>query len=60
MAVKMTHDEHRERHVLLHKHLDELVADYIGHTGQLPSKSTIMDLIVWSSGQTINPDEART
>lgn len=48
---------HRSRHFLLHAHLDELVADYIDHTGALPSSHTIYELMVWSHQQTINPTE---
>jgi hypothetical protein len=50
-------EEHRQRHVALHAYLDELIADYIRHTGGLPSKNTIYDLIVWSCGQAKNPTE---
>jgi hypothetical protein len=45
-------DEHRKRHQQLHKALDELVADYIGETEALPSKTTILELINWSYKQT--------
>ncbi len=48
-------ESHRERHALLHKHLDELVADFITHTDGLPSKSTVFELIEWSYQQTLNP-----
>lgn len=51
----LTEDEHRARHVELHKALDELIADWIGHTGNLPSQHTVMELIEWSHGQTLNP-----
>jgi len=44
--------EHRQRHVLLHQMLDELVADYILHNPTArPSKNTILDLMQWSSTQ---------
>ncbi len=49
--------EHKQRHIELHKHLDELIADYIIHTKGLPSKNTILDLINWSFSQTINPND---
>jgi hypothetical protein len=54
----MTPEEHKERHKLLHAHFDELVADWIGHTRNLPSKSTVLELIKWSHEQTLNPTEA--
>jgi hypothetical protein len=53
----MIRDEHIERHIELHKMLDELVADFITHTRGLPSKSTILDLMKWSKEQTENPSE---
>ena len=51
----MDAETHRLRHVLLHKHLDELFADFILKTGGR-STSTIFDLIKWSHQQTIKPD----
>lgn len=56
----MTREEHIERHKLLHRHFDELVADWISHTKDLPSKATIYDLMQWSHWQTINPTEVNT
>ena len=53
----MTHEEHKARHVELHQKLDELLTDFISHTGNLPSKTTITELVVWSYQQTINPTE---
>jgi len=47
-----TPEGHRARHMLLHKCLDELIADYIDCTGELPSKTTLGDLMVWSYKQT--------
>lgn len=49
---------HRRRHLLLHRHLDELFADYIRHN---PDQRTythmpVIDLINWSSQQTKEPD----
>ena len=52
---KVPKEEHIERHIQLHKSLDELIADFIGHTGKLPSKTTILELMQWSFEQTINP-----
>ena len=48
---------HKQCHEELHRALDELIADFIGHTGRLPSKATIMELISWSYEQTQNPTE---
>lgn len=52
----MTDDEHKQRHVELHKLLDELVADFIEHSGCLPSKTTIFELMKWSNEQAQKPD----
>ena len=49
----MTKEQHRERHILLHSSLDELLADFITHTGSLPSKTAIIDLMIWSHKQTL-------
>lgn len=46
---------HRERHVLLHRMLDELMADYISKTGRRLGNSTLLDLMDWSHSQTISP-----
>jgi hypothetical protein len=53
----MDKDKHKKRHQKLHKAFDELLADFISHTQKTPSKSTIMELIEWSSQQTKNPTE---
>jgi hypothetical protein len=55
----MTKQEHIKRHSELHRALDELLADFIGSTGFLPSQSTIMDLVEWSYRQTTEPDEPK-
>lgn len=55
----MMTEEHRLRHVELHRYLDELVADYIDHTGGLPSKTTVMQLVEWSYRQTKLPSEKK-
>lgn len=54
---KMSPDEHRGRHAELHKKLDELLADFIDHTGRLLSETTILELIQWSFEQTKKPKE---
>ena len=48
---------HQERHVFLHKCFDELLADFIGHTGSLPSQTKLMEFLEWSHSQTIKPTE---
>jgi hypothetical protein len=55
----MTPEAHRERHQQLHKALDELLADYIGHHGDQPDflNMPIRVLMEWSYQQTKNPDE---
>jgi len=51
----MTHSEHKEKHKILHKALDELVADFISHTEKMPSDTTVLELMKWSQGQTVKP-----
>lgn len=51
MNKVITTEEHRKRHEELHKCLDELVADFINKTGKRPSKTTIFELMIWSSNQ---------
>ena len=53
----MTPAEHKQRHLTLHRALDELIADFIIHTEKLPSKTTVMELMQWSHQQTIQPSE---
>jgi len=58
----LTPEEHKERHKILHNHLDELFADYIEHHPdekeflQMP----LINLINWSFEQTKNPTERPT
>jgi hypothetical protein len=54
---KVFHEEHRTRHALLQRMLDEIVADFISHTYHLPSNVSVMDLMKWSSSQVDNPTE---
>lgn len=49
--------EHKERHVMLHGAIDELVADFIVHTRRRPSETTVMELMTWASEQRSNPTE---
>ncbi len=52
---EMTKEEHQERHEILHKRLDELLADYILYSKGSTSH-TIFDLVKWSYQQTQIPD----
>ena len=51
----MTPEEHKERHIKLHKKLDEPFADFISNT-EGRTTNTILDLIEWSYKQTEHPD----
>jgi len=53
----LTPEEHRERHQMLHKRLDELIADWIGQTKCLPSKNTVLELMTWSNEQCKKPTD---
>ena len=53
--TNLTIKAHKERHILLHRHLDELLANFIAITGLRPSQVTLMDFLSWSHQQTINP-----
>jgi hypothetical protein len=55
--MMMTKEEHRQRHIELHKALDELVADFIKHTEKHLSKTSILEFVQWSSTQTHEPTE---
>lgn len=55
MIMALQSPIHKVRHEYLHARLDELVADFISHTGQLPSKTTILELMIWSVKQSIQP-----
>jgi hypothetical protein len=56
----MTREEHIEIHKELHRAFDELLADWISHTKELPSQHTIMELTKWAHEQTLNPTEYDT
>ena len=58
-VVNMNPEEHKEKHIKLHKSFDELTADYVSHTEKLLSETTVMELIEWSYSQTINPKESK-
>lgn len=53
----MTPEEHKKQHQLLHKMLDELLADWITNGKKSPLKATILELITWSNEQTENPTQ---
>lgn len=55
----MNKTEHIKRHKELHRGLDELLADFITHTENLPSRTSVMKLLEWSYKQTIDPDEEK-
>lgn len=56
-TLTQTREEHIARHVVLHKHLDELVGDFLLHTRRLPSKTMLLEFMAWSCAQTKNPTE---
>lgn len=51
----MTPEEHKQRHIELHRSLDELFADFITH-GNGRTTSSIRELLEWSHKQTQQPD----
>ena len=55
----MTTEEHQQRHIELHKSLDELIADYISCTQRTLSETSVMEFLNWSYAQTINPQEVK-
>ncbi len=48
-------ESHKRRHVFLHRMLDELLADWITHTGGIPSKCEMPAFLKWANEQTENP-----
>lgn len=52
----MDKEKHKERHILLHRMFDELIADFISNTKKLPSKTFLMELMDWSYKQIQGPD----
>jgi hypothetical protein len=53
----MTKEKHIRVHKELHQKFDQLLADFIMHTGKTPSETTLMEFMKWSYEQTINPTE---
>ena len=51
----MNLEDHKARHVELHQKFDELLADFIAHTGDLPSQTSVMEFMTWSHEQTLEP-----
>ena len=59
-TTRLTEDEHRLRHLALHRALDELLADWLSNTESLPSVASVSDLMDWSHGQRIEPTGTST
>jgi hypothetical protein len=53
----MTPEEHKEKHIQLHRAFDELLADFINHNPHIESitKMPIITLMEWSARQIENP-----
>ena len=47
---------HLKRHQILHKALDELIAEFIMHGGGKINESTVYNLMEWSAKQLDGPD----
>lgn len=58
-SVEAKRREHKERHILLHKYLDELLADFFIHTNKLFSETPTTELMSWSHKQTTSPTEVK-
>lgn len=56
----LTNEEHKKRHIELHKAFDELLADYLQTTGKLPYHSSLRELMEWSYSQTVKPTEKKS
>jgi hypothetical protein len=49
---------HCDRHITLHNHFDELVADFLRHNAaKRPSNTTVLELMQWSAAETVRPTE---
>lgn len=55
--MTLTPEQHKTRHGILHKNFDELLADFIKHTGKLLQGTNLKELMEWSHAQTIKPDD---
>jgi len=45
----------QERHKILHKTFDELLACFINETKKTPAEATLEEFIQWSHAMTLNP-----
>ncbi len=54
----MGSEEHLQQHKLLHRMLDELIADYIDHgpTDKTLTDTTLIEFMHWSAMQARKPD----
>lgn len=52
-------DAHRERHVYLHRALDELVQDYVAHHPDAIDIDTltVKELLRWAAEEAVHPTE---
>ena len=50
---------HKREHLKLHHSLDVLIGDWISQTENLPSRSSVMQLMEWSHQQTLEPTEPK-
>lgn len=58
--VPMSAEVHAQRHIVLHAHLDELLADYwYHHRDKSPSNTDIREVMTWSYNQTLDPTPYR-
>ena len=57
----MDQEEHRQRHVELHKALDELFADFILHNQHIKGflDVPLSTFLEWSHSQTISPTKEK-
>lgn len=51
----MTDEEHKQRHIELHRAFDELLADWLGQVEGASIHDEIYKLMEWSHGQTNQP-----
>jgi len=58
--ARMNDKKHKEKHILLHRYFDELLADFIMITGKAPLKLPIKELIDWSYRQTQDPEQGQS
>ena len=52
----LTEEQHMDRHVELHRSLDELIADFFDHNHDKGLTATLHELMKWSCKQTTDPD----